>query len=98
MKNGRARQEMQKRIADWLKAARRLLHEEKQAPDRADLHTTDGLIVAANRALNRMRSRIYGLGGVVDEEIDQVMQVMNGRADKIRRERAIESAKRRSAP
>lgn len=96
LRNGRERQEMQKRVGDWLKAARRLLHEEAQAPERADLHTTDGLIVAACSALFKMRSRIYGLGGEVDEDVRQICDAVQGRAAKIRRERAMESAKRRT--
>ena len=98
MRNGRAKQEMQKRVGDWLRAARRLLHEEKQAPERADLHTTDGLIVAACRALFKMRSHIYGLGGEVDDEVRQICDAVQGRAERVRRERAMESAKRRSVP
>lgn len=90
--------EMQKRVADWLRAARRLLHEEKQAPERADLQTTDGLIVAANTAMHRMRGRIYGLGGEVTKDVEEVMNAIHGRAEKIRRERAMDSAKRRSLP
>jgi hypothetical protein len=87
------RNAMMKYVADWMRAARRLLHEEMQAPGRADLHTTDGLIVAACTALHKMRSRIYGLGGEVDEEITEVCDAVHGRAAKIRRERAMVSSK-----
>lgn len=90
------RNAMQAYVGAWLKAARRLLHEEKYMPNRADLHTTDGLIVAASGAMQKMRSRIYGLGGDLSEDVVQVLEAMQGRADKIRRERAMESAKRAS--
>ncbi len=40
-----------------------------------------------------MRARIYGLGGVVDGEVVEIMDAVQGRAAKIRRERAMESAK-----
>jgi hypothetical protein len=83
-------------VNTWLNAARRLLHERLQAPERADLHTTDGLIIAASRALHMMRSRIYGLGGEVDEEIRAIMDAVQARADGLRRERALNP--RRASP
>jgi hypothetical protein len=97
-RNSRNKQAMLQYVSNWLRAARRLLHEEMQAPERADLQTTDGLIVAASRALQKMRSRIYGLGGEVDDEVRQICDAVQGRAEKVRRERAMESAKHKATP
>lgn len=71
----------------WLGAAKRRAHEEMQSPARADLQTTDGLIVAASSALQKMRGRIYGLGGVVTDDVKEIIDAVLGRADRIRRER-----------
>jgi hypothetical protein len=79
-------------VNDWITEARRLLHERVQAPDRADLHTTDGLLVAASRQMNRMRILIVGLGGQVDEEVAATMQAVQARADEVRRRRATDAA------
>ena len=92
----RSRDMMMRYVSEWMRVARRILHEEAQAPERADLHTTDGLMVAASGALQKMRSRIYGLGGDVDDEIKQICDAIQGRAEKVRRERALESAKQRN--
>jgi hypothetical protein len=84
-------------VNDWLAKARRLLHERVQAPERSDLHTTEGLLIAASRALHKMRSRIYGLGGEADAEIEQIMQAVQARADESRRRRATDAACARPA-
>jgi hypothetical protein len=93
----REKDAMLRYIGAWMRAARRLLHEVRSSPDRADLTTTDGLIVAASSALQKMNSRIYGLGGEVDKEVREVMDVIQGRADRIRRERALVITRKRSA-
>jgi hypothetical protein len=93
-KPSNSRDQMMKHLADWMKIAKRYLHEEMQAPERADLHTTEGLIIAACGAMYKMRSRIYHLGGVVDDDIVQIINAMQGRAAKHRRERATEHGAR----
>lgn len=77
-------------LSQWMKAARQLLHENAQSTTMRDLDTTDGMLVWADSAMNKMRSRIYGLGGTVDDEIEEVMRVIGSRAAKIRRERAMQ--------
>jgi hypothetical protein len=76
-------------LSQWMKAAQRLLHENAHSATMADLNTTDGLWVAVSSAMHKMRSRIYGLGGVVDDDITEVMRIVQSRAEKIRRERAL---------
>lgn len=87
-KQSRRRDQMIVHVNAWLAAARRQLHYAQQSPHRTDLHTTDGVIVAASRAMQKMRILIIGLGGDVDEEVAETIQVVHGRAERIRHERA----------
>lgn len=89
-KHNKSRDDLMRYLNAWMRAARRFLHEEQQAPHRADLQTTDGLIVAASSALQKLRSHVYKLDGTVDDaEVIETMHAVLGRADKIRRERAL---------
>lgn len=87
-------------ISDWLKMARRLLHEEVES-QRGDLHTTDGLIVAAGIAMQRLLCKC-GKAGLLtpdeDREFCEVRQALVARSARISRERALKSSKRVSRP
>jgi hypothetical protein len=80
----------------WLRAARQLLHEQVES-QRGDLHTTDGLIVAAERTLQILMCKC-GKAGLLsadeDAEFKAVRQALVARADRVKRERAIEASKR----
>lgn len=94
--NGRNRQALIKYVADWLGAARRLLHEEQGKFGKyRDLETTDGLFVAASTAFHKLGSMLHKAGIEIDDDTRAVMNAVGGRADRVRRARAIESAKRR---
>lgn len=87
---------MQSYVAAWLRAARSLLHEEAQSPARADLHTTDGLIIAAAAATRQLCASLVSRGGSIPGDVQDVVDALDGRATRLRRQRGIESAKTRS--
>lgn len=84
-----ARNTMQKHVAEWLRTARRLLHEDMQTPERPDLQTTEGLLFGCFEALHKAKSLIVALGGTIPAEVEEVHSALNGRTAKIRRERAV---------
>ncbi len=82
----------------WMKAARRLLHEESYSPDRADLGTTDGLLIASDNAIRLAILTCHKAGVRLDQEVIEVHKALQRKCTKLRRERAIESSKRVSMP
>lgn len=74
-------------VGTWIRAARRLLHERVES-DRGELHTTDGLIIAAVHAIGAMATRIRLLGGDVDERWYEIKQALEARASEAKRRRA----------
>lgn len=88
---------LQSHVSAWLKAARRLLHEQVEST-RGDLHTTDGLIVAARGLVLKMKGEIWRCGGKAPDDLAEVLQALDARAHEIRRRRAVESSKRTSQP
>ena len=98
MKGGKHKTNLQARVGAWLKAARRLLHEEMIHPDRADLHTTDGILIAAENALREALLFTHGLGYQLPGDCKIVLDVLQRRNDKTRNARAIDSAKHVSIP
>ncbi len=78
------------RIATWLKAARRLLHEQVES-QRGDLHTTDGLLVESWKTITHLIATCHRAGLLTVEEracVDAVHQALQARSARIRRERA----------
>lgn len=86
----KARNAMQRQVSLWMRAVKTMMHEERHSPDRMDLATTDGLIVAAASVIAKMRGRIYGLGGEVTPDVQEICEAIHGRAERIRRLRAQE--------
>lgn len=85
-------------LGAWMKAARRLLHEEMFSTDRADLHTTDGLLIACDDAIKSAILATHAAGIRLDQSVIEVHKELRRRCTKLRRERAIESSKRVSIP
>lgn len=92
------RNAMMKHLANWMSAARRLFHEEWHLKQHTDLATTDGILEATSRALGTMCRIAVEAGREVPPEVQRVKDALSRRADKIRRERAIESSKRTQRP
>lgn len=87
------RNQLQQHIAAWLTAARQLLHESVEST-RGDLHTTDGLIIAAHKLVQKLAGDVVRLGGRIPGDLDAVAQALGARAARARRERGTELAKR----
>ena len=92
------RNAMQTYISQWMKAARRLLHEEMYAPERADLHTTDGLLIASDDAIKLAILTCHKAGIKLDQSIIEVHKALQYRCTSLRRERAVVSAHHRTTP
>lgn len=91
-----ARNAMLAHVAAWMRAARRLLHEHSYAPDRADLHTTDGLLIAADDAIKSVILTRHKHGVRLDDSIIEVHRAIQRRCTALRRQRAVESANART--
>jgi hypothetical protein len=88
-------------LGAWMRAARRLLHEESYNPERADLGTTDGLLIAADDALHEAITKLNKLtnnGRAMSERAMQTQRALQRRTSKLRRDRALESSKTVSQP
>ena len=81
-------------VSAWLRTVRQLLHEHIEA-DQGELHTTDGLIIAAERTFYQLKSQIIRLGGEIEERWEQVHEALRARSHEARRRRATS---RLSAP
>jgi hypothetical protein len=98
MPNGRERQELLARIGAWMRAARRLLHEEFESQKHGELNTTDGIVMAVSQLLKRTIGPAIAGGYKIDEYDQEVINAIHGRATKTARLRALESSKRVSMP
>ncbi len=87
------RNALQAHVGAWLRSARRLLHEEMQSHDRADLHTTDGLLIAADDAIRSAILACHKAGVRLDESVFDVHHELRRSCSKLRRERAEVSAR-----
>lgn len=80
----RAAMALMQYLSAWIKAARRLYHErvlEKVQDPRDDLSTTDGLLLAAGKALGRLAHDLVERGGVIDERTEAVKDALMRRND-----------------
>lgn len=95
------RQLLMMHLSAWWRAARQVLHEEMTSEFRADLCTTDGICIAAEDALKAALVALSDAGVKPGDErrerVREVLHALQRRNTKVRRERAIESSKRRSA-
>lgn len=87
-----AAQSMQKYVTDWMRAARRLMHERAYEFGPADLHKTDGLIEAADHVLSDCLGFITSIGRSdwIKERTRQVQRALQGRAAQVRRARSVD--------
>lgn len=92
-KPGHQRDAMIAYVASWMRAARRLLHEQYESDKHGDLVTTDGLILAANQLLLRTIGKAIRGGYELDERDQATIDAIRARAHKLGRERAIDGAK-----
>ena len=87
-RGGNNAQKMAKLVADWLREARRLLHESVESDD-GDLHTTDGLMIATSDMIHRLFSKLEQSGYKVDTRDREIAQAIHSRGHKSLRERAM---------
>lgn len=87
------RNQLQAHLGAWIRAARRLLNE-NIATVRGDLCTTDGLLLATRGLLLQLKRDVALAGGTLPDDTDRVMDALEARCSKIKRERAVEMARR----
>jgi hypothetical protein len=79
-------------LAQWIKAARRLYNHrvmERRASDGDTLTTTEGLIQAARRCINRLMAEVTRSGGVISERDRAVLEAIRQRDDETAHRNAL---------
>lgn len=84
-------------IKAWMRAARRLMHEEGRVV-RPDLKTTDGLLLAALGTIHKLSGLVYAAGVKIPDHVQEVEEALDARCSRIRRDRAVQSSKTVSRP
>jgi hypothetical protein len=84
---------LQAHLGSWIRAARQLLSE-SVASIRGDLCTTDGLLLAARGLLLKLKRDVALSGCPLPADTDRIMEALQARSSKIKRERAVEMARR----
>lgn len=74
-------------VSDWIRKARQLLHERVESQD-GDLHTTDGLIIAACAAMGQMFGEMVRRGITIRPRWQEIRQALQARAARAKRERS----------